>query len=61
MSKPYPHDEHIRQVRYKDPKTQLKNADGAIPEKDQFRVSAIIHRCDELGHAARPVIDLLLR
>ena len=61
MSKPYPHDEHIRQVRDRDPKEQLKIADGAIPEKDQFCASAIIHLYDELGHAARPVIDLLLR
>jgi hypothetical protein len=60
-AKPYPRAEHVGQVRDKDPKTLLKNADGAIREKDQFRASAIIHRYGELGHDARPVFDLLLR
>lgn len=58
---PYPPAEHLEQVRGKDPKTLLASADSAIREKDQFRASAIIGRYGELGHAPRPVFDLLLR
>ena len=60
-AKPYPRSEHVGQVRDKDPKALLKNADGAIREKDQFRACAIIYRYGQLGHDARPVFDLLLR
>lgn len=58
--KPYPRSEHVGQVHDKNPKALLKNADGAIREKDQFRASAIIQRYGELGHDARLVFDLLL-
>ena len=58
---PYPHPEHLEQVRGKVPKKLLESADSAIREKDQFRACAIIGRYGELGHAARPVFDLLLR
>ncbi|MCH7725249.1 MAG: hypothetical protein IH991_02020 [Planctomycetes bacterium] len=58
---PYPHPEHLEQVRGKVPKKLLESADSAIREKDQFRACAIIQRYGELGHAARPVFDLLLR
>ena len=39
----------------------MKNADGAIREKDQARVAAIVHRYGEQGHDARAMFDLLLR
>ena len=60
-AKPYPRSEHIEKIHDKDPKALLKNADGAIREKDQFQACAIIQRYGELGHDARPVFDLLLR
>ncbi|MBC8245474.1 MAG: hypothetical protein H8E20_13885 [Verrucomicrobia bacterium] len=60
-AKPVPLAEHLGEVRGSDPKALLKNADGAIREKDQSRVTAIIQRYGEQGHDARPVFDLLLR
>jgi hypothetical protein len=39
----------------------LKEADEAIRQNLQARAAAIIHRYGELGHAPRPVFDLLLR
>ena len=60
-AKPYPRSEHVEKIHDKDPKALLKNADGAIREKDQFQACAIIQRYGELGHDARPVFDLLLR
>jgi hypothetical protein len=58
---PYPLPEHLEQVRGKDPQKLLEDADIAIRENDQFRTCAIIGRYGELGLAARPVFDLLLR
>jgi hypothetical protein len=57
---PYPTDEQLEQVTSKDPARLLKEADAAIREKDQFRAAAVIHRYGQLGHAARPVFDLML-
>ena len=57
---PYPLPEHLEQVRSKDPKRLLAQADRAIRDMDQFRACAIIQRYGELGHAPRPVFDLLL-
>ncbi len=58
---PYPLTEHLEKVRSSDPKTLLKHADAAIRDKDQFRASALIQRYGDLGHATRPVFNLLLR
>jgi hypothetical protein len=58
---PYPLANHLSAVRADDPATLLKEADGAIREKDQFRACAVIQRYGELGHSARPVFDLFLR
>jgi hypothetical protein len=58
---PYPLPEHLEKVKAKDAAGLLKEAEGAIREKDQFRACAIVHRYGELGHDPRPVFDLLLR
>ena len=39
----------------------LREADDAIRQNLQARAAAIVHRYGELGHAPRPVFDLLLR
>ena len=39
----------------------LREADEAIRQNLQARAAAIIHRYGELGHAPRPVFDLMLR
>ena len=39
----------------------LREADEAIRQNLQSRAAAIIHRYGELGHAPRPVFDLMLR
>src|SRR5437773_2156120 len=44
-----------------DPDTLLREADEAIRGNLQGRASAAIHRYGELGHAPRPVFDMLLR
>jgi hypothetical protein len=39
----------------------LREADEAIRQNLQSRAAAIVHRYGELGHAPRPVFDLMLR
>jgi hypothetical protein len=58
---PYPQPEHLDQVKAKDAAGLLKEAEGAIRDKDQFRACAVVHRYGALGHDPRPVFDLLLR
>ena len=58
---PYPSAEHLETVKAKDAAGLLKEAEGAIRDKDQFRACAVVHRYGELGHDPRPVFDLLLR
>src|SRR5262249_17767641 len=58
---PYPRAELLAEVKATDPKALLAQAEEAIRAKDQARASALVHRYGELGHAARPVFDLLLR
>ncbi|MDA1015896.1 MAG: hypothetical protein O3A00_15750 [Planctomycetota bacterium] len=58
---PYPHPEHLEQVRATSAKELIGMADSAIRDRDQFRTTAIIQRYGELGHDARPAFDLLLR
>jgi hypothetical protein len=60
-AKPRPLPEHLETVKAKDAATLLRDAEAAIRDKDQGRACAIVHRYDELGHAPRPVLDLLLR
>jgi hypothetical protein len=58
---PYPLPEHLEKLQAKDAAGLLKEAEGAIRDKDQFRACAVVHRYGELGHDPRPVFDLLLR
>jgi hypothetical protein len=58
---PYPLPEHLEKVKAKDAAGLLKEAEGAIRDKDQFGACAVVHRYGELGHDPRPVFDLLLR
>ena len=59
---PLPYGWQFEQVKkLTDAEALLREADEAIRGNLQARVSALIHRYGELGHAARPVFDLLLR
>src|SRR5207302_698825 len=57
----YPLPEQLEKVKAKDAEGLLKEAEGAIRDKDQFRAAAVVHRYGELGHDSRPIFDLLLR
>jgi hypothetical protein len=59
--KPWPWAEHVEKVTATDAKTLLAQAEEAIKGKDQARACAVVQRCGELGLAARPVFDLLLK
>ena len=44
-----------------EPTHLLAEADAAIRAGDQARACAVVQRYGDLGHAARPVFDLLLK
>jgi hypothetical protein len=56
----YPRADARAKVTATDAATLLKEADGAIREKDQARACAVVARYGELGHAARPMFDIML-
>jgi hypothetical protein len=58
---PYPLPEHLAKVKAMDAAGLLKEAEGAIRDKDQARACAVVHRYGTLGHDPKPVFDLLLR
>lgn len=58
---PYPHGTHLEAVKSKDPAVLLHEAEQAIKGKDQPLACAIVHRYGEQGHAARPMLDILLK
>jgi hypothetical protein len=58
---PYPWQEQLEKVKTKDAAGLLKEAEGAIRDKDQLRACAAVDRYGRLGHDPRPVFDLLLR
>jgi len=58
---PLPMPRHVAEVKSTDADTLLREADEAIRANLQGRVSGIVHRYGELGHAPRPIFDLLLR
>lgn len=39
----------------------IAKAEEAIRSKEQFRAAAIVERYGQLGHAERPMFDLMLR
>jgi hypothetical protein len=58
---PHPLPEQLEKVTAKDAAGLLRDAEAAIRAKDQARVCALVQRYGELGHAPRPVFDLLLK
>ena len=58
---PLPLKSHLDGVKNNDAEVLLREADDAIRNNLQARAAAIIHRYGELGHAPRPVFDLMLR
>ncbi|MCH8044413.1 MAG: hypothetical protein IID44_11910 [Planctomycetes bacterium] len=58
---PYPLADHLAAIETKDPKALLREAEAAIRSNDQGRATAAIHTYGKLGHAAKPVFDLMLR
>ena len=57
----WPLAEHLKKIPVtKNPRVLLKEADGAIREKDQGRACAAIAKYAELGGKSRPVFDMLL-
>jgi hypothetical protein len=58
---PLPLPRHLDEVKTTDAETLLRQADEAIRANLQGRVSGLVHRYGELGHAPRPMFDLLLR
>ena len=58
---PYPFSEHRALVKSQEPAALLRELDAAIRENNQSHAAALVQRYGELGHASRPVFDLLLR
>ena len=58
---PLPVQWQLDQIRSSDADALLNEADEAIRQNLQARAAAVISRYGELGHAPRPVFDLLLR
>jgi hypothetical protein len=58
---PLPFDRHLNEVKTTDADALLRQADEAIRANLQGRVSAVVHQYGALGHAPRPMFDLLLR
>jgi hypothetical protein len=58
---PLPVARHLDEIKTKEADGLLRELDEAIRANLQGKASAIVHRYGELGHAPRPVFDLLLR
>lgn len=58
---PQPLAENLSRVELTDPAALLKDAEAAIRGQDQVRAAAIVCRYGQLGHAERPMLDVLLR
>jgi hypothetical protein len=58
---PLPVTRHVEQTRASEPEALLRDAEEAIRGNLQARASAIVHRYGELGHAPKPVFDLMLK
>ena len=60
-AQPYPLPDQLEAVRDEDPRALLREADGAIREKNQFRAAALVARYGQLGHDPQAVFQLMLR
>jgi hypothetical protein len=58
---PLPVKWHLDGIKSKEADVLLREAEEAIRQNLQSRAAAIVHRYGELGHAPRPVFDLMLR
>jgi len=58
---PLPLARHLGEIKATDPEPLLREADEAIRGNLQAKAGAVVHRYGELGHAPRPMFDLLLR
>jgi len=58
---PLPLARHVELIKTTDPEALLREADEAVRGNLQAKVSAVVARYGELGHAPRPLFDLLLR
>jgi hypothetical protein len=58
---PLPLKQHLEQIKSTDADALLREIDEAVRQNLQARSAAIVHRYGELGHAPRPLFDLLLR
>lgn len=58
---PYPLSEHLEKVQATGADELLREAEAAVRASDQFRAAAAVARYGQLGHAARPVQDLLIK
>ena len=52
---------HVDLVKATEAEALVREADDAIRQNLQAHAAAIVHRYGELGHAPRPIFDLLLR
>jgi hypothetical protein len=57
----YPRKDHQEKVTARDADALLRDAEGAIKERDQARAAAAVHRYLQLGHPDRAVFALLLK
>jgi hypothetical protein len=58
---PVPVKWHLDQIKSTEADALLRDADDAIRQNLQAHAAAIVSRYGELGHAPRPVFDLMLR
>jgi hypothetical protein len=58
---PLPVEQHLKAIKSTEADALLREADDAIRQNLQAHAAAVVHRYGELGHAPRPVFDLLLR
>ena len=58
---PLPVKWHLEGIKSNEPNALLREADEAIRQNLQAHAAAIVSRYGELGHAPRPVFDLMLR
>jgi hypothetical protein len=57
----WPLAEHLEKVTAHEPDALLAELEAAVKAKDQAQCCALVTHYGQLGHAARPVFDLLLR
>jgi hypothetical protein len=58
---PLPHQRYLSEVKTTSAADLLRDMDEAIRSNMQARITALIQRYGELGHAARPVFDLMIK